>query len=108
MSRDHFEREERKISAPACPACGAPAEGNPEEVFHDSSRYACSGCDLHFWHPVSMPDAAWHETAYQGRDHTEMPLEPGHRFFLSSIWGVGLAIFLPLRVMRGLKLRGSS
>jgi SAM-dependent methyltransferase len=84
MSRDHFEREERKISAPACPACGAPAEGNPEEVFHDSSRYACSGCDLHFWHPVSMPDAAWHETAYQGRDHTEMPLEPGHRFFLSD------------------------
>jgi SAM-dependent methyltransferase len=84
MSRDHFEAEEQKDAAPACPACGALAETNPEEVFHHSSRYACSGCDLHFWHPVSMPDAAWHETAYQGRDHTAMPLEPGHRFFLSD------------------------
>jgi SAM-dependent methyltransferase len=31
-----------------------------------------------------MPDASWHETAYQGRDQTAMPLEPGHRFFLSD------------------------
>jgi SAM-dependent methyltransferase len=31
-----------------------------------------------------MPDADWHERAYQGRDATAMPLEPGHRFFLSD------------------------
>jgi SAM-dependent methyltransferase len=31
-----------------------------------------------------MPDASWYEAAYQGRDQTAMPLEPGHRFFLSD------------------------
>ena len=31
-----------------------------------------------------MPDAAWYEAAYQGRDSTVMPLEPGHIFFLSD------------------------
>ena len=31
-----------------------------------------------------MPDAPWHEMAYQDRDQTAMPLEPGHRFFLSD------------------------
>jgi SAM-dependent methyltransferase len=31
-----------------------------------------------------MPDAAWHEQTYQTRDHTALPLEPGHRFFLSD------------------------
>ena len=67
-----------------CPACDHPAEGVPLEVFHAASLYGCRNCDLHFWHPVSMPDAAWYERAYQGRDQTEMPLEPGHRFFLSD------------------------
>ncbi len=31
-----------------------------------------------------MPDAAWYEAAYQGRDAAVMPLEPGHLFFLSD------------------------
>jgi len=31
-----------------------------------------------------MPDAAWYEAMYQGRDSTVMPLEPGHLFFLSD------------------------
>ncbi len=30
-----------------------------------------------------MPDVTWYEAAYQGRDQRLMPLEPGHRFFLS-------------------------
>ena len=67
-----------------CPACGELVNANPLEVFHGVSRFACAGCDLHFWHPVAMPDAAWYETAYQGRDRTAMPLEPGHRFFLAD------------------------
>jgi SAM-dependent methyltransferase len=67
-----------------CSACGQSVIGAPLESFHGSSLFACSGCDLHFWHPVSMPDADWHERAYQGRDATAMPLEPGHRFFLSD------------------------
>jgi SAM-dependent methyltransferase len=31
-----------------------------------------------------MPNAAWYEATYQGRDSTVMPLEPGHLFFLSD------------------------
>jgi 2-polyprenyl-3-methyl-5-hydroxy-6-metoxy-1,4-benzoquinol methylase len=69
---------------PACPACGQSVTRPALEEFHRSWLHACSGCDLHFWHPVSMPDADWHERAYQGRDQTAMPLEPGHRFFLSD------------------------
>jgi 2-polyprenyl-3-methyl-5-hydroxy-6-metoxy-1,4-benzoquinol methylase len=84
ISRAHLGAVEREKAAPICPACGMHAQTNAEEVFHKSSRYACSRCDLHFWHPVSMPDASWHEMAYQGRDQTAMPLEPGHRFFLSD------------------------
>jgi SAM-dependent methyltransferase len=68
----------------ACPACGTVATGKPFECFHGSSLFACADCDLHFWHPVAMPDASWYEAAYQGRDRTAMPLEPGHRFFLSD------------------------
>jgi len=116
ISWDHFKPEERKNAAPACPACGALAGTNPEEVFHHSSRYACSGCDLHFWHPVSMPDAAWHEAAYQGRDQTAMPLEPGHLFFLSDPkapkrgrlldLGCGVGIFLAAARDAGFEVTG--
>jgi SAM-dependent methyltransferase len=31
-----------------------------------------------------MPDREWHELAYESRDQTALPLEPGHRFFLSD------------------------
>ena len=67
-----------------CPACGCPAESAPLAHSHQSALYACAGCDLHFWHPLKMPDAAWYEAAYQGRDSTVMPLEPGHIFFLGD------------------------
>jgi SAM-dependent methyltransferase len=67
-----------------CPACGRAAESAPLAHSHQSALYACAGCDLHFWHPLKMPDAAWYEAAYQGRDSTVMPLEPGHIFFLDD------------------------
>jgi len=54
------------------------------ENSHGSELFVCGACDLHFWHPARMPDGAWYERAYQGRDRTAMPLEPGHRFFLSD------------------------
>jgi SAM-dependent methyltransferase len=74
-------------TAPAarCPACGKATAKAPLESLHEASLYACDECDLQFWHPVAMPDASWYETAYQGRDQTAMPLEPGHRFFLSDL-----------------------
>jgi SAM-dependent methyltransferase len=74
-------REEPRPGA-VCPACRDVNSGAALEASHGSKLFACGGCDLHFWHPVMMPDAAWHERAYQGRDQTAMPLEPGHIFFL--------------------------
>lgn len=67
-----------------CPACGEMTDSVLSEVFHQASLYSCPNCDLHFWHPVTMPDAAWYEMTYQGRDRTAMSLEPGHRFFLAD------------------------
>ena len=67
-----------------CPACGNTPRNAPEESFRRSSLYRCSACDLQFWHPAAMPDVTWYEAAYQGRDQRIMPLEPGHRFFLST------------------------
>lgn len=69
---------------PVCPACGYAANGVPLEAFHGSSLYSCDECDLHYWHPAKMPDAGRYETAYQDRDRTAMPLEPGHQFFLAD------------------------
>jgi len=31
-----------------------------------------------------MPDASWYERLYGGRDERSLPLEPGHRYFLSD------------------------
>jgi SAM-dependent methyltransferase len=78
------QAREQSVSAARCPACGKVAAKAPLETMHKASLYACSHCDLYFWHPVAMPGASWYEAAYQGRDQTAMPLEPGHRFFLSD------------------------
>jgi SAM-dependent methyltransferase len=67
-----------------CPGCGRPADSAPLAHSHQSALYGCAACDLHFWHPVKIPDAAWYEATYQGRDHAIMPLEPGHLFFLGD------------------------
>lgn len=67
-----------------CPACSNPPQSAPEEVFRRSSLYHCAACDLQFWHPLAMPDVAWYEAAYGGRDQRVMPLEPGHRLLLST------------------------
>ena len=67
-----------------CPACSKSPTRPALETYHSASLYECPGCDLHFWHPVAMPDADWHEHTYQARDQTALPLEPGHRFFLSD------------------------
>jgi SAM-dependent methyltransferase len=104
------------VSAKLCPACGTEAADLVRESFHDASLYRCAACDLDFWHPVVMPDAAWHECAYQGRDPTDMPLEPGHRFFLSDPLapkrgkildiGCGVGSFLAEARRRGFQVTG--
>ena len=72
------------IQAIQCPACSQSPIRPALETYHSASLYECPGCDLHFWHPAAMPDAGWHEQTYQTRDQTALPLEPGHRFFLSD------------------------
>ena len=67
-----------------CPGCGRPHEEPSIEEYRRFSLYRCLGCELQFWHPAEVPDAAWHELVYQGRDRRVLPLEPGHQFFLSD------------------------
>jgi SAM-dependent methyltransferase len=101
----------------SCPACGATGEPRVAEKFREYTLYECAECDLHFWHPVKMPDAAWYEIAYRSRDSTAMPLEPGHRFFLADAKapkkgtlldvGCGVGNFLAAAQSRGFTAAGT-
>ncbi len=71
-------------AATGCPACGTVAAMEPVERCGKYCRYACAGCELHYWHPRAMPDAGWYEQMYSGRDAKLLPLEPGHRYFLAD------------------------
>jgi SAM-dependent methyltransferase len=66
-----------------CPGCGHIASGAVMERF---GRYECFACDcgLHFWNPREMPDARWYERVYGGRNVKLLPLEPGHKYFLTD------------------------
>jgi SAM-dependent methyltransferase len=68
----------------ACPACGKVSSNASVERYGRYECFACGACDLHFWNPREMPDASWYERVYIGRDHQLMPLEPGHKYFLSD------------------------
>ena len=67
-----------------CPACGSGLQSEPVEILGPRSLLQCESCDLQSWVPADRPDASWYEAAYQGRDQRLMPLEPGHRFFLTG------------------------
>src|SRR5467141_1826103 len=71
-------------AAPICPAC---TEASREAAIERYGRYelfGCAGCGLQFWEPREMPDARWYEQMYGGRDEKLLPLEPGHKYFLSD------------------------
>jgi 2-polyprenyl-3-methyl-5-hydroxy-6-metoxy-1,4-benzoquinol methylase len=72
-----------------CPACQRQTANQWVDVFRETKLYACLNCGLQFWHRVQMPDLAWHELVYGGRDQRILPLEPGHRFFLSDALAPG-------------------
>jgi SAM-dependent methyltransferase len=46
--------------------------------------FQCGACGLQFWEPRAMPEARWYEQMYGGRDEKLLPLEPGHRYFLTD------------------------
>jgi 2-polyprenyl-3-methyl-5-hydroxy-6-metoxy-1,4-benzoquinol methylase len=67
-----------------CPACGERVEGAAVERYGKYQLFACVACGLQFWEPREMPDARWYEQMYRGRDQKILPLEPGHKYFLSD------------------------
>ena len=81
-----FNTTERRstLESCACPACVRPVRDAAREVYGRYSLFACAACGLQFWEPRQMPDASWYEQMYGGRDQANMPLEPGHRYFLSD------------------------
>ena len=66
-----------------CPACGQVASSAVVERFGRYECFAC-GCGLHFWNPREMPDARWYECVYGTRNAKLLPLEPGHKYFLTD------------------------
>jgi SAM-dependent methyltransferase len=73
----------RELDAGVCPACGQAASGDAIERFGRYECFACI-CGLHFWNPREMPDARWYERVYSGRNVKLLPLEPGHKYFLTD------------------------
>src|SRR2546426_12275631 len=67
-----------------CPACSEPGREAAIERYGRHELFGCSACGLQFWEPRQMPDARWYEQMYGGRDEKLMPLEPGHKYFLSD------------------------
>jgi SAM-dependent methyltransferase len=76
-------QEPASKTALVCPGCGHVASGTVIERFGRCECFACA-CGLHFWNPREMPDARWYERVYGGRNVRLMPLEPGHKYFLTD------------------------
>jgi SAM-dependent methyltransferase len=81
---DSHGRAALGMSSPACPACAKSTPDAAIERYGNYELFRCAACDLHFWEPRAMPDARWYEQMYGGRDEKLLPLEPGHKYFLSD------------------------
>jgi 2-polyprenyl-3-methyl-5-hydroxy-6-metoxy-1,4-benzoquinol methylase len=67
-----------------CPACAEPERDAAIERYGRFELFHCAACGLQFWEPREMPDAGWYEQMYGGRDQEILPLEPGHKYFLTD------------------------
>jgi SAM-dependent methyltransferase len=76
-------QQQVSTTALVCPACSHVASDAVIERFGRYECFAC-GCGLHFWSPREMPDARWYERVYGGRNVKLLPLEPGHKYFLTD------------------------
>jgi SAM-dependent methyltransferase len=70
--------------AASCPICNRTAAGSVLEKQGNYSLFSCQQCGLQFWNPRALPSAEWYELMYSGRDAELLPLEPGHKYFLSD------------------------
>jgi len=68
----------------SCPICNRAADGPALEKQGHYSLFSCRQCGLQFWNPRALPTAEWYELMYSGRDARLLPLEPGHKYFLSD------------------------
>jgi len=68
----------------SCPICNRGAAGPALEKQGNYALFSCSQCELQFWNPRVLPTSEWYELMYTGRDAKLLPLEPGHRYFLSD------------------------
>jgi len=67
-----------------CPGCTGTISLPLIEEYGNYKLFACDCCGLQSWEPREMPDARWYEQMYGGRDEKLLPLEPGHRYFLTD------------------------
>src|SRR5882762_8621513 len=67
-----------------CPACRKASRDAAVEQYGKYKLFGCGACGLQFWEPREMPDAHWYEQMYGGRDEKLLPLEPGHKYFLTD------------------------
>jgi SAM-dependent methyltransferase len=80
-------RSESPSGMPAtasCPICDRASLSPPLEKVGNYSLFSCQECGLQFWSPRVLPTSEWYELMYSGRDARLLPLEPGHKYFLSD------------------------
>jgi SAM-dependent methyltransferase len=69
----------------ACPICDRATASPALEKQGNYVLFSCPQCELQFWSPRALPTSEWYELMYSGRDAKLLPLEPGHRYFLSDL-----------------------
>jgi len=101
----------------SCPICNRPAAGAALEKQGNYTLFSCPQCGLQFWSPRVLPASEWYELMYSGRDAELLPLEPGHKYFLSDSRaprsgdlldvGCGTGNFLVAARQRGFRVSGT-
>ncbi len=84
MAAGQNESPSAKPASASCPICDRAAAGPALEKQGTYSLFACPQCGLQFWSPRVLPTSEWYELMYSGRDAKLLPLEPGHKYFLSD------------------------
>ncbi len=84
MAAGQNESPSATPASASCPICDRAAAGPALEQQGSYSLFSCPLCGLQFWSPRVLPTSEWYELMYSGRDAKLLPLEPGHKYFLSD------------------------